>query len=290
MCQFEQCGATPRRSFLQRTASAFVLASVGSRGWAEATPPEQNKVHFPTPVGEGRGYLALPDSDPPHTAVLVVHGEIGLPKAHTLTADELAGAGFAALAIERFSRLPGFDWNAMQEDNRGPRRFLTESYALEEDREALGAITFLQSLPAVRKGPVGVVGFCGGGIRAVRLGLFSPAVGAVVSFYGPPLLPEQYKPSKDPIIDLVDVADKIRRPLQVHYGTNDYAVKADDVERLVASARRAGAEVEAFAYADATHAFYDQTNPHAFSPSAAKLAKGRYLDFLRGHLNSHPPG
>ena len=284
MCELDDCAATPRRSFLQRATAALALISVDAGSWARAAE-RGRMVDFPTSVGQGRGYLALPEGKQTRPAVLVLHGEIGLPSAHKLTADELASAGFAALAIERFSRLPGFDWKAMQEDNRGPRKYLTEAFAREEEKEALGALAFLRRHPAVRKNRLGAVGFCGGGIRAVRLGMGKSSIAAVVSFYGPPVLPPQYKAPKDPLIDLVEMAGKVRTPLQMHYGTNDYAVKGDDVERLAALARRSGAEVETFAYPDATHAFYDRTNREAFAPEAADLARTRYFEFLHRHLD-----
>ena len=86
--------------------------------------------------------------------------------------------------------------------------------------------------------------------------------------------------------DLLGMAGKIRKPLQMHYGTNDYAVKGDDVERLAQLARRKGAVVDTFSYPNATHAFYDRTNQEAFAPEAAALAKARYLEFLRRHLDA----
>ena len=119
----------------------------------------------------------------------------------------------------------------------------------------------------------------------MRLGIEKSNLAAVVSFYGPPVLLPQYKAPNDPLIDLVEMADKIRKPLQMHYGTKDYAVNGDDVERLAALARRSGAEVETFDYPGATHAFYDRTNREAFAPEAAELARGRYLEFLHRLLD-----
>jgi carboxymethylenebutenolidase len=284
MCELDGCGVTARRGFLKQAGAALALSSVASSGWAEAPAPLGTDVAFDSSVGEVRGYLALPKDLRPAPGVVVLHGEIGLPPAHKMTADELAGAGFAALAIERFSRIAGFGWEQMQEDSRGSRRFLTNAFAKEEDHEAIGALTFLANHHRVGGSKQGAVGFCGGGIRAVRLGLAAPRIGAVVSFYGPPVIPPQYKHDEDPIQDLTAVASEIRFPLQMHYGTNDYAVKGEDVDELASIARRNGVEVDVYAYPAATHAFYDRTNAEAFAPAAAELARSRYLAFLSRHL------
>jgi len=102
------------------------------------------------------------------------------------------------------------------------------------------------------------------------------------------VLPRQYKHDTDPVADLIAEASRIGFPLQMHYGTDDYAVKGADVEQMVAIARRNGADVEAYAYPGARHAFYDRTNAEAFAPEAAELARGRYLAFLGRHLAAGP--
>ncbi|MFL6844953.1 MAG: dienelactone hydrolase family protein [Allosphingosinicella sp.] len=150
-------------------------------------------------------------------------------------------------------------------------------------KESLGAVAYLRHSSAVSRGPIGIVGFCGGGIKAVRLALSAPAIGAVVSFYGPPALPAQYKHPTDPIVDLLDVGARLRTPLQIHYGTADYAVRGADVERLADEVRSAGTPVEVHAYEGATHAFYDRRELPA-NAAAARAAHDLYLRFLHERL------
>jgi dienelactone hydrolase len=78
----------------------------------------------------------------------------------------------------------------------------------------------------------------------------------------------------------------VRAPLQVHYGTEDYAVRGEDVDLLAARLRRVGTEVEVFVYPGATHAFYDQTIADAPPANrvAADAARPRYLAFLHRHV------
>ena len=287
MCQYDECGTDAgRRAFLKHGLALGAVGLAGSAAAAleAAAGTAGEEIVFPSPVGPVRGYLALPAGTRRQPAVVLLHGEIGLPLAHRQTADELAGAGFVALAVQRFSRTPDLTAEQIAADGRGARHYVSESFFRESQEEARGAVAHLLAHPRVRRGRIGAIGFCGGGIQAVRLALAVPALRAIVSFYGPPLLPPQYRNPTDPIVNLVDIADRIRRPLQVHYGTRDYAVRAEDVDRLVSAARGAGAHAEAYAYDGATHGFYDRTNRAAFNPAAASLARGRYLDFLDLYL------
>jgi carboxymethylenebutenolidase len=284
MCDFDECGNPGRRAFLIGAAAAGV-ASLAPRG-ASAAPPDGAKgseISFPSSVGAIDAYLAKPDGRGRHPAVLVLHAELGLPDWVRAVADELAGAGFVALAVARFSRSPGLTQEQLRADGQGPRRYLSESYFLEVQKEALGGVDYLRRSHSVRRGRIGAVGFCGGGIQAVRLALASPAIGAIVSFYGPPALPPQYKNPTDPIVDLVDVGTRVRTPIQIHYGTKDYAVKAADVARFADEIRGSGTPVEVHEYEGATHAFYDQREQPA-NAAAARAAHDLYLRFLHDRL------
>ena len=281
MCEFDECGNPGRRTFLIGAATAGIASLAG--GAASAVPPEGAKgadVSFPSAVGAVAAYIATPNRKGRYPAVLVLHAQLGLPGWVRGVADELAGAGFAALAVSRFSRTPGLTAEQLRADGQGPRLYLTEAHFLEVQKEAIGGIEYLRHSRSVRRGRIGAVGFCGGGIQAVRLALESPAIGAIVSFYGPPALPPQYKNPADPIVDLVDIGSRLRTPVQIHYGTNDYAVKAADVARFAGEVRGAGTPVEIHDYAGATHAFYEHREQPA-NAAAARAAHDSYLRFLR---------
>ena len=282
MCVYDECARPGRREFL-------VLAAAGVAGLADATrasdPPAAagTEILFPSPVGPVRAYLATPAGRGRHPAVLVLQAQLGLPDWARAAADELAGAGFVALALFGFSRSPGLTEEALRADGRGPRHFISETYFREGQQELLGAVDYLQRLPSVRRGPIGAVGFCGGGVRAVRFAIASPAIGAVVSFYGPPAFPAQYKNAADPSPNLVDIGAQLHTPLQIHYGTADYVVHAADVNRLADELRAAGTPVEVFSYEGATHAFYRSHEPAA-NAAATEAARPRYLAFLHARL------
>ena len=201
------------------------------------------------------------------------HGEFGLPQTHRETIDELANSGFAALGIERFSRVPGMTWQNLQADDRGAGHYRSETFAREEIEESRAALDWLSHLDHVDAAQLGVVGFCGGGIRAIRLAALDTRIRAVAAFYPPPSIPAKFKNTGDPSPDLLELSTLPRCRLQIHFGTEDYIVKAPDIEALAARIRDSGAHVEVHEYAAAGHAFYDRTDASAYRPQAAATAR-----------------
>ena len=108
MCTYDDCPTPGRRDVLK--AGAALLAVGLTTGFARAAAPLGDTVHFPSAAGDAAGYLALPKDTAAAPAILVTHGEIGVPESQRLVADELAEAGFCALVMQRFSRIPGFGW------------------------------------------------------------------------------------------------------------------------------------------------------------------------------------
>jgi carboxymethylenebutenolidase len=281
MCTSDECGSAGRRSFLARGLTSAVAALAGFRAHAARTRIESRELSFASGAGAVRGYLAMPTGRQRYPGIVLTHGEFGLPQTHRETADELANAGFVALAVERFSRIPGMTWQDLQADDRGEGRFRSESFAREELDESRAALDWLGHQKQVNAARLGAVGFCGGGIRAIRLAAIDERVRAIAAFYPPPRIPAQYKNSRDPALDLLELPALPRCPLQIHFGAEDYIVRAPDIQALAARAREAGAHVEVFEYPDAGHAFYDRTDNSAFRIRAAETARARYLDFLR---------
>jgi carboxymethylenebutenolidase len=284
MCTFDECGRPARRSFLTRGAALAVAALAGVRARASGSAIESTDLEFATSAGAVHGHVALPAGRGRHPGIVLMHGEFALPQTHRETADELARAGFVALAVQRFSRVPGMTWNDLQADDHGEGRYRSASFAAEELAESAGALDWLARSERVQSDRLGAVGFCGGGIRAIRLAADDARVRCVVAFYPPPRIPDQYKNARDPAPDLLELAKLPTCPLQVHYGSDDYIVKKMDVDLLAGKARESGAPVETHEYAGAGHAFYDRTDSSAYRANAAATARKRYVKFLRDAL------
>lgn len=276
-------GDLDRREVIRRALAIPALAVLFA-GCA-TLPPEalaSRDVRFDTPTGKLGAYFARPKSAYPVPAILIAHGVIGQPDYQRAIADELASAGFAALTIDRFSNIPGFGYEALNANLAGPKRFLSEMFFREEQGQLAAALVFLGAQPGIDDTRFGFVGFCGGGIHGVRLASSHPSIKAVVSFYGPPRLPAQYRHPSDPIRDMTEFADRLEAPLQIHYGSDDYAVPQADVDALVAHLRARGKSVEAFRYAGARHGFYQ--TPESGDVASVAAARARYIAFLRREL------
>jgi carboxymethylenebutenolidase len=284
MCTFDECGNPTRRSFISRGVAAAIAALAGVRARAARLRVDSREVSFPTSVGLVRGHLATPTEQRRGPGIVLTHGEFGLPQTHRETADELAQAGFVALAVQRFSRIPGMTWQDLQTDDRCDGRYRSATFAQEEIEESRGALDWLSRLEHVEASRLGAVGFCGGGIRAIRLAAADPRVRCLTAFYPPPHIPAQYKNASDPAPDLLELATLPKCRLQIHFGSEDYIVNEPDIELLAQRARRSGAYVEVHRYTDAGHAFYDRTDASAYRVQAAAAARTRYLGFLRESL------
>jgi carboxymethylenebutenolidase len=280
-------GPGGRRIFLKRGLALGALGLAGPRAWAADAAPRfaGKEVAFPSRVGRVKGYLARPSRPGRHPAVVVLHTtRFSQPDTYRIIADDLARSGFVALSVARYSRIPDFSQEMLDADEKGPQRLRGDAFFREEMDEARGAIEWLARQRFVEGEKIGAVGFCGGAIKAIRMSTDTPRLGAIISFYGAPRLPARFKKASDPLPDLVDLGARVRSPLQMHYGTADYVVKAPDVEELAALVRKAGMPVEVYAYEGAGHGFYEADNPNAYKAEAAALARDRALRFLHEHL------
>jgi carboxymethylenebutenolidase len=300
MCDLEP---VDRRSFIVQVASATAGMAVGCHGaWSGAearrddsprgNPSEARAdesgiqgemVSFKSGEDLVRGYLARPKDSGRHRAILLLHGEIGVPEGPRNVAEQLAQAGYVCLAYERFGRWPELTPADVAASDRTDKRFLSGSFNDQELGDAQAAIQHLESQPFVAPGGVGAIGFCGGGYQALLLSTRSKDVRAVVVFYAPPSMPEAFRNGNDPRPSLMDKVDRIHVPIQGHYGADDPVVSLDVVNEFEQALKKNGTQVTFFVYPEATHTFFDSTRSH-YNAEAAALAKARMLEFFEQRL------
>lgn len=195
--------------------------------------------------GNERGYAATPALGAgPGLVVIPEHGTL---EAHIEDlCDRFVGEGFSALALD--------------------------PQAAEGQVEA--AVEYLRPSQSVRGDGLGVVGFGTGVGVALLLAAQRPDdIDACVAFYG--LNPPQ---AAQPDWTALEA------PVQGHFAEQDEYVRLDDVHQLEAALHEAGRDTDFHLYAGAGHAFFDDTLPDAYEPSAAALAWIRTLEFLRAKL------
>src|SRR5687768_9028165 len=222
-----QSNGIERRTFLTGATAAIVGVTLASEAFAQPQqqPPTnalndpnviQGMVSFKSGAEVIQGYLARPRKAGRFRAVVVLHGNLHLPEDHRFTAAQLAQAGFVSLAVKRFSRTPDLTMAELNRSDREDRRYLSNTFSEQQSPDAQAAIHYLKSLPHVKRGGVGMVGFCGGGYQSLMVATKSRDVDAVVAFYAPPVFLEQFQKPDDRKPNLMDVVKQIKVPVQGH--------------------------------------------------------------------------
>lgn len=229
-------------------------------------------------------YRADPQGDP-RGALIVIHEVWGLVDHIKQIADRYAAEGYLVLAPDLLSDVGvtpdiGLELMAMMNDPDEETRTanqprLREAFAAHQSPEF--AVTAVEKLKAVVDaldaepgidGRIGVLGFCFGGSYSFALAEADRRVKAAVPFYG------STQPS--------EVAS-IHCPVLAFYGDQDSSLM-DGLPAIETAMTDAGIDFTAKVYADAGHAFFNDSNPRTFDPAAAGDAWGRSIEFLLSHL------
>ena len=191
-----------------------------------------------------RTWVVYPEVDRPATTVIVIHENRGLTDWVRSVADQLAEAGYLALAPDLLSgTAPGGGGTAdyASEDaartgisNLPPEQVLTDLDAVYKHA---------QGMPASNK-VVAVGGFCWGGGKTFAYAAHNPNIAAAFVFYGS---------------ELRDPADyeKIEAPVYGFYGGNDFRITGA-VPKVEERMKQLGKQFEPVVYDRAGHGFMRQ--------------------------------
>lgn len=282
MC-LEDCGnKRTRRGFLASAGVALGAAALGTKLSARAQSDDddglrQEQVEFRNGGDRVEGYLARPKKGGRRRAVLVLHGNAGVSEDVRQTAVRLAEAGFVGLAVSSTSR---------EKDDMAklPREFvMSDRYIKRYIGDGQAGIEFLQRKSLSGSGGFGVLGYCGGGYTAARFAHADPRVKAVVAFYASPLLPPERNSQADPRPNMLDFINRVKIPMQFHYGTRDGLIPNETVERLRETLRAGKRESEIYIYEEAEHGFAN-VKGGTYRADHAALAEKRWRTFLQRHL------
>ena len=185
-----------------------------------------------------QAFIVYPEVKGKATAVVVIHEIFGLTDWARSVADQLAAAGYIAIAPDLLSGM-------------GPGGGKSSDFAsVDAAREAVGkldadtvtadlnAVTdYVKALPAAN-GKVAVAGFCWGGGQSFRFTTNRHDLGAAFVFYGPP--PEKF--------------GTITVPVYGFYGENDARISST-VETTSAAMKSAGKKHDPVTYKGAGHGF-----------------------------------
>jgi carboxymethylenebutenolidase len=224
------------------------------------------KIAISTEDGSFLAYVARP-SGLPAPAVVVLQEAFGVNADLRAACDAFASHGFIALGPDLYWRLePGVE---LSDKTDWPR-----ALALYEALDLDQAVKDIQTTVTATKecdscsGRVGVMGFCLGGLLTY-LTAARGGVDAGVAYYGGRT--DQF----------LHEAGRLRGPLLMHLGELDEFITPGAQATIRRELLPRGVEIHS--YPGCWHAFARHRGAH-FNASAARLANGRTVDFLRAHL------
>ncbi len=207
----------------------------------EQSPRHQEWVKIKQGDREVSAFVVYPEVKSKATAVVVIHENQGLNDWARSLADQVAEAGYIAIAPDLLSgTAPG---GGKTSDFSGPDAAREAISKLPPDQVTadLKAVSqYVSKLPAAN-GKVAVMGFCWGGGQCFRFATNQPELKAALVFYG-----------TGP--DSKEAVEKIKTPVYGFYGGSDARVNATipTSEELM---KAAGKKYEPVVYEGAGHGF-----------------------------------
>lgn len=266
-------GEMDRRNFLEKltilagsSAAAYAMLPLLQNNYARAEIVPENDPRIVTEtvvIGGFNVYLARPAEGDKFPAVEVIHENRGLNPHIKDVTRRMATEGFLAGGVDFLSPLGG-----TPADEDKAREMIG---TLDRAATIKGGVEVIAGLRghASSSGKVGAVGFCWGGALVNSLAVADPTLNAGVAYYG-------MQP------DVADVP-KIEAPLLLHYAGIDERVNAG-IDAYKAALETSGKRFQLYMYEGANHAFNNDTNAARYDASAAALAWGRTIEFLKTEL------
>ena len=285
-----------RRSFLTRATTAIAGAAFALNAAAQQSAQKTlndpniilDEVGFKSGTNTIKGFLARPKKVGRYRMVLIAHGNPGVPEDIKFTAAELAKAGYVSLV---------YDWGSREPQPADPRerdnwvaRITSYTFVKLQMQDLQAGMKYLREQSFTKRERVGVVGFCAGGRLAFLFSTQSADVKALISFYGP-VVYHINNPKADRVPNVLEIVNRIKVPVQGHYGLLDKVALAEDAKLFEKKLRAQKTPVEMYYYEGAGHSFCNFLRPQGsdpgfdYEPEAAALAHSRMIQFLKHHLS-----
>lgn len=222
-----------------------VAYSALRQDWAkqklEKSPRHQEWVKVKNGDRVVNSFIVYPEVKGKATAVVVIHEIFGLTDWVRSVADQLAEAGYIAIAPDLLSGKGANGGGTSEFTDRSTVGQAIRDLPPDQVTADLNAVAdYVAKLPAAN-GKVAVAGFCYGGSQSFRFATNRPSLKAAFVFYG------SGPDSKEAIA-------KIKAPVYGFYGGNDARVNAT-IPKSVELMKEAGKTYEPVTYEGAGHGF-----------------------------------
>jgi carboxymethylenebutenolidase len=256
-------------------AVSLASLSAHAQDWAkprlENSPRHLEWVKVKAGEREVNCFLAFPEVKEKATAVVIIHEIFGLTDWVRGVADQLAEAGYIAIAPDLLSgSAPGGGGTLELGSSDAVRKAIATLAPDQITTDLKAVMAHVRKLPAAN-GKVAVAGFCWGGSQTFRLATNSKDIQAALVFYGS---------GPEAEADL----GRIATPVHGFYGSNDARVNAT-IPASTAAMQKLGKTYQPVIYDGAGHGFMRAgEQPDASEPNKKARAEAwqRIKDILKG--------
>jgi carboxymethylenebutenolidase len=261
VCAFGQDTSTAVHAEHQAAAAAQPAATVNwARQALDKSPRHGEWVNLKNGNRTVSAFVVYPEVSHKATAVVVIHEIFGMSDWVQMEADELAAAGYIAIAPDLLSGMGPNGGGTSSMDANAVGKAIRDLPPDQITSDLNAAADYVAKLPAAN-GKVAVAGFCWGGTQSFRFATNRPSLAAAFVFYGTgPETPEAIA--------------AIKAPVYGFYAGNDARVGAT-VPKTMEQMKAASKTYEVASYEGAGHGFMragDAPPPPADADPKAKEA------------------
>jgi len=262
-----------RKIFVFIAMSALTSTSLPAQDFAKQRLEKSSRHQEWVTVKQGErvvhSFLVFPEVKEKATAVVVIHENRGLTDWVRSVADQLAEAGYIAIAPDLLSGMAPSGGKTSDFPSSDAAREAISKLAQEQVTADLNAVAdYVAKLPAAN-GKVAVAGFCWGGRQSFVFATNRPNLAAAFVFYGTGA-------------DSSDIA-RIKCPVYGFYGGNDARVNST-LQQTTAQMKKVGKIFEPVIYEGAGHGFMragEEPNADAANKKAHEEAWMRWKALLK---------
>jgi carboxymethylenebutenolidase len=239
--------------------------------WAKNKLAQSPRHHEWVKVKNGdrevNSFVVYPESKKKATAVIVIHEIFGMSDWVQQLTDELAEAGYIAIAPDLLSGMGPNGGGTSDVATKGNNAVGQAIRALPPDQIAadLNAVAdYIAKVPGAN-GKVAAGGFCWGGSTTFLFATRRPTLKAAFVFYGS--APSNNAQGQPYSVDK-DALGKIGAPVYGFYAENDMRIDAT-IPATTAAMKEVGKKYDPVTYAGAGHGFMRAGEPNNPPPAAA---------------------
>jgi carboxymethylenebutenolidase len=233
-----------KSKMLLLTAILFACLTASAQDWAKErlnkSPRHGEWVEVKNGSRTVRCFVVYPQVKDPAPAILVIHEIFGLTDWARGVADQLAEAGYIAIAPDLLSGMGEGKGGTSAFSDRDSVMSAVSGLPADQVTGDLNAAADYIKAQASCNGKLAVAGFCWGGGQSFRFATDRNDLKAAYVFYGPP----------PAAADMV----KINCPVFGFYGGNDSRISST-VPKTTKAMKAAGKTYEPVTYAGAGHGF-----------------------------------